>query len=352
MRLVNELWNRLLWPFSFTWENVYKLRRLSYAYGPSRQRRYQVPVISVGNLTFGGTGKTPMTLWLSELFSSKGLKTMILSRGYKGGLENSHGIIRSGKRLGFNPADFGDEALLLARRLKNACVVVGKRRADNLEFYFPKERPDVVLLEDGHQHLSIARNMNIVLFDALMPLSSYRVAPRGYLREGFSALRDAGAVVIGRVDQVSEEKLKELEDLIRPHTMPGTVFAHFRYLPTSLLDASYTKRTDVRTLKGAKVLALTGIASPTAFLSMLRDLGAEIVDTITFPDHHDYKPQDVEALLARATDYEALVVTTEKDMVKIRRISDDPRLLFLEIQLEFVMGEDKMKELIAKTTAS
>ena len=121
----------LLTPISFLWDGIYRLRRFLYSYNFIKVDKFQVPIISVGNLTFGGTGKTPFTIWLSEYINQKNKKVMILSRGYKGNLENSSGILRSGKKLGFNPFEYGDEALLLVRRLKNAVVVVGNKRRDS-----------------------------------------------------------------------------------------------------------------------------------------------------------------------------------------------------------------------------
>src|SRR5690606_32028400 len=142
---------------------------------------------------------------------------MILMRGYKGKLEKSSGILRGGRKLGYNPVDYGDEPLLLARRLESASIVVGRNRSENLRYHFNNEKPDVVLLDDGHQHLKLYRDLNIVLFDALMPASRYKVAPLGYMREGFSALKDADLVVIGRADQATRESIDNLKELVHSY---------------------------------------------------------------------------------------------------------------------------------------
>ena len=203
-------------PLSFLWEGVYRLRRFFYRHGIFSQEAFEVPIISVGNLTFGGPGKTPFTLWLADYVHGQGKKVMILIRGYKGRLENSCGILRSGGRIGHNPTDYGDEAVLAAGRTQNTAIVVGRKRSENLAHYFEEERPDVVLLDDGHQHLKLARNLNIVLFDLLMPLDSYRTAPMGYMREGFSALREAGAVVLAKTDQAGEAKRENSNSFLGP----------------------------------------------------------------------------------------------------------------------------------------
>ena len=168
-----------LFPISYTWEKIYQIRRFAYKTEIIKSHEFEVPVISIGNLTFGGTGKTPFTMWISRFFNDLDKKVVILTRGYKGKLEHKSGIIRSSNKFGHNPFEYGDEPLLMARRLDKTSIIVGKRRADNLKYYFNKERPDIVLLDDGHQHLKIKRSLNIVLFDCLIPMKSYKVAPLG-----------------------------------------------------------------------------------------------------------------------------------------------------------------------------
>ena len=330
----------LLTPLSFLWDGVYRLRRFLYTYNFIKVESFQVPIISVGNLTFGGTGKTPFTIWLSEYINQRNKKVMILSRGYKGNLENSSGILRSGKKLGFNPFEYGDEALLLVRRLKNAVVVVGKKRRENLEYYFDKENPDVVVLDDGHQHLKLKRDLNIVLFDALMPLDRYKVAPRGYMREGFSALKDADIVVIGRANQADREKVLSLQEMIKSYAPPHINFALMDYTPSGFFNSSYQQMLELEEIQGRKVFCLAGIASPESFFNLVESLGADVIENIVYPDHHFFKVEEINQILERAVAEDAYVITTEKDIVKIRRIIDDPRLLYLEIQVEFVAGEE------------
>lgn len=335
-----------LTPVSLLWDGIYRLRRFLYTYNFIEAERYQVPIISVGNLTFGGTGKTPFTIWLSEYINAKNKKVMILSRGYKGKLENSSGILRSGKKLGFNPFEYGDEALLLVRRLKNAVVVVGKKRRENLEYYFDKENPDVVVLDDGHQHLKLKRDLNIVLFDALMPLDRYKVAPRGYMREGFSALKDADLVVIGRANQADREQVIELQEIIKCYSPPHINFALMDYTPSGFFNSSYQKILSLEDIQGKKVFCLAGIAAPESFFNLVESLGADVLDNVVYPDHHFFKVEEINQILERAVVEDAYVITTEKDIVKIRRIIDDPRLLYLEIQVDFVAGKENTLKVI------
>jgi tetraacyldisaccharide 4'-kinase len=335
-----------LTPPSWLWSAIYYTRRICYDYGVLRQRSFVVPVISVGNLTFGGTGKTPFTLWLSEYLHTKNLRVMILMRGYKGRLEHSSGLIHAGKKMNPDPTDYGDEALLFARRLEDATIVVGKKRSENLSFYFPKVEPDVVLLEDGHQHIKIKRKLNIVLFDALMPLSRYKVAPLGYMREGFQALKDADLVVIGRADLAKEEKVAALKQLLLPYLPQGIQFAEVGFRPNGFYNSAYDMIYTLDDIRNKKVICVAGIANPQSFFKLLEDLGAEILVTESFPDHHFFKPDEINSLLAYAKSEDALIVTTEKDIVRIKKIVSDDTIVFLEVDIHFLKGERETKEII------
>ncbi len=334
----------VLFPLSLAWGLVHKLRRKFYYYGLFKQNHFQVPIISVGNLSFGGTGKTPFTLWISHYLSEMGLKVMVLTRGYKGELENSSGIIKAGRKLGFNPQEFGDEATMLARRLKSVTVVVGKKRSSNLEYYFDEVNPDAVVLDDGHQHLKLGRKLNIVLMDGSMPFSKYKVAPMGYLREDFSALRDTDIIIIGKVKHADKSNLAKLEKSIRPYLSQDTVLCHMNYRPSGFYDTSFTKKFDLNMMAGKNVIAVAGIASPDSFLELLTDLEVNIVKTFVYKDHHHFKVDEMREILNMASKHDAFVVTTEKDMVKMRRIINDDRMLYLEICIEFLKGEERMKK--------
>lgn len=339
----------LLRPLSFLWDFYYRIRRFSYKYGLLTQASFRLPIISVGNLTFGGTGKTPFTLWLTDYLSSLDLKVMILMRGYKGKLEHSSGIVKSGRRLGVNPVDFGDEALLLSRRVHNASIVVGKNRSENLKFYFDQEQPDVVVLDDGHQHLQLKRSLNIVLFDALMPISRYHVAPLGYMREGMSALKDAEVVVIGRADQVGATQLQDLRSHLSSSMRNDALLCEICYVPTGLYNSRYQRCYLKEQLQGMKVYCVAGIASPHSFFQLIESLGANIVGKEVFPDHYYFSSDDMKHILDQASRSKALVVTTEKDIVKMRRVVDDERIFYLEIQVDFLKGESEFKEIVSKS---
>lgn len=331
-------------PFSFVWELTYKVRRFCYKYGLFQQRTFAVPIISIGNLSFGGTGKTPFTIWLAQYLAEIDKKTMILTRGYKGELENSHGIIQTKRKLGNNPVVYGDEPLVFAKKLKNAAIVVGKNRSDNLEYYFDRVSPDIVLLDDGHQHLKLNRNLNIVLIDSIMPLSRYYVAPLGYLREGLSALIDADIIVLGHADQVHRQKLDQLKEMIGKYALPKAPIIEVGYRPLGLFNFSFEKKMELSQIVGKDVIAVAGIGSPVAFFDLLVSLGCNLIKKVSFPDHHLYTAKELENLIFEAKAHNAIIITTEKDMVKARRVVDYDRLLYLEIQVDFLSGEEIVKK--------
>ncbi|MEX1100106.1 MAG: tetraacyldisaccharide 4'-kinase, partial [Bacteriovoracaceae bacterium] len=299
--------NLFLKPVSTLWETAYRVRRSFYEYGVKKKEYFKVPIISVGNVTFGGTGKTPVIIWFANKLEEYKLTPVILTRGYKGQLEHKSGIIKGGQRFRSNPQEFGDEPLLISQRLKSGAVIVGKKRAQNLKKYFHEVNPDVVLLDDGFQHIQLYRSYNIVLFDALLPLDRYKVAPLGYLREGLTSLRHADAILISRADQVEEEQIDRLLELLRPYQRRDTIIGKLKYASTGLFDCYYNKRMEVEELRGRKVVALTAIASPEAFYKSLESSGAQVVEKVDFPDHHFFSDKELNDILLSATRYEALV---------------------------------------------
>lgn len=333
---------------SYCWELVYRARRFFYTYGIYHQNQFQVPIISIGNLTFGGTGKTPLTLWIADRLESKGKKVMILTRGYKGELESSSGVLESSRRLGFNPIRYGDEAVLLARKLSSTVIIVGKDRSQNLEFYFEKYRPDIVLLDDGHQHLKLARELNIVLFDGMMPLDKYQTPPLGYMREGFSGLRDTNIVIIGKADKVGVEKVGQIKNQLRPYLPTNTVFGEVSYRPRGFYNSEFQKVLNLHEIEGKKVISLAAIGSPDLFFSMVRSYGVDVLDEVSFADHHVFKTDEITPIVEKALKEDAYILTTEKDIVKLRRVVDSDRLLYLDIELEFLSGEREVCEIISQ----
>ena len=335
-------------PIAFFWENIYRLRRYLYNFGLFKRFFFQMPIISVGNISFGGTGKTPFTIWLTELINEYHLRPVVLTRGYKGKFEHSYALLEARKSFKYNPVDFGDEPLMMARRLREGAVIVGKRRSENLSFFFDKIKPDVGVLDDGFQHLRLFRNLNILLFDALMPISQYKVSPKGYLREGLTSLRDADAIVISRCDQVSPFNLKRLEEFLKPYVSSRAIWSRIKYNLVGIYDANFKKVFEIKELKGKKIISAVAIASPKSFFKQLENIGADIVEKIVFPDHYYFTFEDIQDLLEKSKKYDAMILTSEKDIVKIRKISTEIKVYYMKVDVGFVSGGQELKNLIIK----
>lgn len=347
-RVLILLCHLVLIPLSFLWSCFYGLRRFLFSYKLLESHAFQVPIISVGNLTFGGTGKTPFILWLASQYERSGRKVVVLSRGYKSELEDSFGVLESQRRLGFNPEKYGDEAVLMARKLNSTVIIVGKKRADNLNFFFHRYRPDVVILDDGHQHLRIQRELDIVLFDATLPLEKLQVAPLGHMRESFAALQTGSVIIISKADQVSREKINLLKGKITPHISSDACIVEMTYRPKGFYNSHYSRVFDSSELRGKKVIALAAIGSPKFFFESLRSLGLSVIDEVTFADHHSFDEDDLEIILEKAKKESAYIITTEKDMVKLRRIVECREIYYLDIEIEFLSNEKNLSETLSR----
>lgn len=294
--------------------SVVAARNLCYDTGVFAAHRLSIPVVSIGNIEAGGTGKTPMTIALARELSSRGLKPAIVTRGYRGRLK---GVVLV--RPDHQACEVGDEALLMAR-VSGVPVIKAPDRVRGALFARDELFSDLVLLDDGFQHRRIHRDLDIVLVagdarsDALLPL--------GRLREPAGSLARADLVV---------------------HTKgagPSEMSAEL--VPCSLVDPSGA-REDLAVLRGRHVLAVSGIARPGHFTGMLKDLGAR-VDALAFPDHHGFTRRDMETISSRARGKD-LVVTTEKDLVRL-----DPSLLggtwrALRVELRVTGMENIVREI-------
>ncbi|HPD20196.1 MAG: tetraacyldisaccharide 4'-kinase [Desulfomonilia bacterium] len=284
---------------------VIAARNLCYDTGLFTIHRTGIPVVSIGNIEAGGTGKTPMTIALARELSSRGLKPAIVTRGYRGRLK---GVVLV--RPDHQACEVGDEALLMARILR-VPVIKAPDRVRGAIFARDELSSDLVLLDDGFQHRRIHRDLDIVLVagdvgsDALLPL--------GRLREPAASLARADLVV---------------------HTKgAGSSEMSAELVPCSLIGPSGAEE-DLTSLSGRHVLAVSGIARPGHFAGMLKDLGAR-VDVLAFPDHHGFTRRDMETISARSQGKD-LIVTTEKDLVRLdpSQIKGTWRALRIEMRVK------------------
>lgn len=281
------------------------IRRQLYRAGTLRVYRPPVPVISVGNLAVGGTGKTPMVDYLLKCFASRGLRVAVVSRGYGGRGAGRVGLVCAGRGPLLSPAVCGDEPFLLAQRNPDAIVLIAPRRSDGVRMAIERFAVDLIVLDDGFQHLAVARDLDIVLLDARRPFGNGYLLPAGVLRELPTALEDAGLIVLTRSEGAENPNLNTTRPRIRcRHQLAGEVVS---------LGGETVPLQD---LVGQRGVAFAGIADPDNFFNALTGAGLILLRTLPLSDHVAYD-DDTMSLLAEAAEDADFLVTTEKDGVKI-----------------------------------
>lgn len=276
-----------------------------------------VPVISVGNLTAGGTGKTPLSLWLCGRLLERGLKPVVLSRGYRADREGR-----------------ADELMLLARRCPRAVAVAHRDRVAAGRLAIEEYEVQAAVLDDGFQHRRLGRDLDLVCIDALEPFGYGRILPRGLLREHPKGLRRADAAVITRCDQVEPEALAAIERAIGA-LHPDVPILRCAHEPTGFVDLAGQETT---LPAAARMGVFAGIGRPEAFARTLTAFRRAPADTFWWPDHHVYTRADVDELSAWVRDARLdVLVTTEKDAVKLARLDADwpVPVAALRIEIEF-----------------
>ncbi|MGD0078912.1 MAG: tetraacyldisaccharide 4'-kinase [Sedimentisphaerales bacterium] len=288
-----------------------------------------VPVISIGNITAGGTGKTPMVIWLCNFLQNKGVKCAILTRGYK-------------SAKGEN-----DEPAMLTKNCTGAAVVVNPDRLAGAIEAVKRHRALVLVMDDGFQHRRLHRDIDIVTIDATRPFGFGKILPAGLLREPVTSLKRANAAIITRSDHILENDLSALTDTLKKIN-PNMTVAQAIHSPLYAISAG-DKKIPLEQLRGKPVFAFCGIANPDAFFATIEKLGAEIVGTRIYDDHHSYSDENIEEILQQARQAgAAMVITTEKDFNKIGRlaIKTDLIVAYLAVKMKFVYGQELITGLI------
>jgi tetraacyldisaccharide 4'-kinase len=298
-------------------------RNWAFDRGWKKTERAAIPVVSLGNLTTGGTGKTPFAAFIARWFRQRGVRVSFLSRGYGAGEEGTN-----------------DEALVLDALCPDVPHLQNPDRVAAARVAHEELDSQLIILDDGFQHRRLARDLDIVLIDATNPWGFGHLLPRGLLREPLSGLKRAGLVIITRVDQVPREQVEAIHrEVTRIH--PPCAIAEATFPPARLIGSAGTTAA-LESLSGHPVAAFCGIGNPAAFRASLEKLGCRVADVRFFPDHYNYTRTDVEDLeqWSRTLPVDA-VVCTQKDLVKIdlARLGDHP-LWALEIGAQIVAGAD------------
>ena len=305
------------------------------AQSKTARKRLNCPVVSVGNLTVGGTGKTPMVIYLAKWLQKSGLKVVILSRGYGGKAESQGGIVTDGHTLLMTCATAGDEPVLLAKQLPGIPIVVGKDRFRSGELAVETFKPDLILLDDGFQHYGLHRDLDLVLLDGRRPLGNGYLLPRGTLREPLTGINRADALIMTRADHCDESQWKMIKN--RFSSKPLFYANHH---PRIVLSSSEPHRAAIQTvsdLKGAQVLAFSGIGQNATFFEMVETAGTRLVSRIPFPDHFAYASEHLRQIERQADLYHVdYILTTAKDAVRLPGDWNPSRLLVvLDAQMVF-----------------
>ncbi|MEE2839015.1 MAG: tetraacyldisaccharide 4'-kinase [Acidobacteriota bacterium] len=319
---------------------IVSLRVFLYQRGTLSSQQLPHPVISVGNLTVGGTGKTPLVSFLAQILKKAGYQPIILTRGYKRRNPTPILTVSDGKKILCSWEDSGDEPYLLARNLEGVPVVVSKNRYQaGRSVQHDYSDPIIYLLDDGYQHLQLKRNLNILLLDATDPFGGGQLLPRGRLRESTRGLKRADAIIITRSHIPFE--MEAVNQHIRKWN-PWTPITYFHHDATSLYDLKTGEQQSIRRGFGKRVIALAAIGNPRVFLSDLEHYQMKIQDRFIFRDHHPYTQSDLDGVLDRLTDLQAaMVVTTQKDSVRLEHLN------FEESQI-FVLGIEAVPENLAE----
>ncbi len=321
---------------------VVKLRRTFYKKSVFKSKKLSRPVISIGNITVGGTGKTPMTIYVANVVSALGYDVAIVSRGYKGKAETVGGIVSDGKTLLMAPEIAGDEPYMMAARLKDVPVVVGKNRFKAGSLAIGKFAPDILILDDGFQHLKLERDLDLVLLDCRKPFGNGHLLPRGMMREPASALCCADAIVLTRADMANHKEMTSLLQRFRFHERKKPVFHAFhRPIVYKIINGKKNIKAASRQnrdcIKGRTVFAFSGLADNHNFRRTLKNLKCNVAGHFEFSDHHSYSDSDLKGILtASQKSMSDCLVTTEKDYVRIaRKIAWPHDLYVIGIEIEF-----------------
>lgn len=306
---------------------------LPYILGLRRRHRLPCPVVSVGNLTVGGTGKTSLTLWLAERLRDEGRRLCILNRGYRGASEHGAAIVSDGQRVRMEARAAGDEAWMLARLLPGVPVVAGKDRRRTGRLACQEFRLDLILLDDGMQYYQLHRDLDIALVNAARPFDNGWTFPRGLLREPPSHLRRAGCVVVTGVDRVPPRDLEALEARLR-RLAPRAELHRARRMPRCLRPLAGGAEHPLDWAAGRRVATFCALGDPESFEQQAAGLGAALVHCARLRDHAEPTMAELTSILSAAQEAgaEAMIIS-EKDAVKLPPLSRPLPLLVLAAPL-------------------
>ncbi len=315
----SPLLNVLLLPLiivSIIFKYITGIRRLLYMRGVLPSYRAESRIISVGNITVGGTGKTPMVMYVCTLLAGKNLA--IVSRGY-GSKGKGIRIVSDGKKILLGPEICGDEPYLIAKSIRNAVIAVGEKKTEVIRFIEKHYKPDIIILDDGFSHLKVKRDLDIVLIDGEKGFGNGHLLPAGPLRESIGAMRYADIIGVKGKILTEEKRLKKYA--------LSSKFFHFNYSFNGMKTIDHDDMIDITNIKNKKILAMAGIAFPDGLFRLLDSVGIHPFQCIAKSDHSTYDKNKLNSLVEQyAPD---VIIVTAKDAVKLKNIERDNRIIWL-----------------------
>jgi tetraacyldisaccharide 4'-kinase len=329
-------------PFSPFYSGLMSLRAFLYKKNLFKTHSLPVPVISIGNLTMGGSGKTPVIRWLATFLRENGYRPAVISRGYGGNATERSNLVSDGNTILLDHDNAGDEPYMLARSLENTPVLTGKKRIHPCLRAINELETDIILLDDGFQHMAVQRVLDLVLFNATTLAGNSRVFPGGELREPVNSLKRCSGFMITGITEDNRTRADRFTELLSSR-FPGKPVYQAHLKTGEIISAEdHTVISDTTGLD--QVFAFCAIANPERFKQTIRREGISLVEFKSFRDHGKYSRKVMDRLCRQAISSGATsLLTTEKDYVKIAHMSLDLPLYILKIRLE---PENDFKEFI------
>ena len=357
---IEKAFINLLQVFSYVYGGLVKLKLAGYRVGLFKQKKLDCFVISLGNITVGGTGKTPTAYQLATYIRDLGYKVVILNRGYRSKWHGEVGVVSDGHELKMDASYAGDEAFMLAKHLPQIPVLIGPERAISGQYAIDNYDAEVAILDDGFQHWQLQRDLDIVLVDAVNVFGNGYMLPRGTLREPMSHLARADVFLLTKVDQAADGSCQYIKDTISRYNDEALLLDSV-HQPKSFIrleewaDNIAGEGVPVSFMSGKRVMAVSAIGNPASFEHTIGSTGAEIIESLRFPDHHDFTADEFSDIISQAAknDVEAIIIT-EKDAVKVPDLTNVKQELqavvpiyVITITVKFLQGEEAFKKLIA-----
>lgn len=346
----------VLTPLSWLYSITVRVRNGLYSSGIFKVKRLPCPVISVGNIAAGGTGKTPTAIWIARHLQAEGYRVAVLLRGYRRQNRTATTVVSDGDRIHGSIEESGDEAMMIARTVPGCIVIVGKDRyaAGCAATRMMGVSTGILILDDGFQHRRLKRDLDIVTVDSTQPFGTGTLLPAGTLREPRSALKRADMVLLTRTNLQSAPTFEPIKPSPPKSAALGGIvdedkIYESRHCPTTLYELESKQFVPLNRLRGQCVLAVCGIGAPDAFAETLRQHGAKQVTLLAFPDHHRYRSEDFRQIHARADEIGSdLIVTTEKDAQRMTGFKG-LQCFVLAVSLEITKNQVEFSQRLMQT---